>query len=192
MSGVFFNDRKGQTVLSNQELRGLKFQHITTMKELDELEQSNINSGLLWLSSSKKDILNEDFLRRVHKKLFGDVWKWAGRYRTTEKNIGILAYNIPSELKKLFEDTKFWIENNSFSPIELIARFHHRLVYIHPFPNGNGRLSRIYTNLLCEQIGAPKPTWRDDLAPVERRKAYISALRAADMKNFKPLIEYLS
>ena len=188
---VFFNDREGNTVLSAGEQAGLRLRHIHQMKDLDEAEQININEGLLWLSrNKKKDILHPSFFCRLHKQLFGQVWNWAGKYRTTEKNIGIDYWKVPSALKKLCDDTEYWIENETYPWPELIARFHHRLVSIHPFPNGNGRFSRILTNHLCKIHGKPQPSWKASLPPKERRSIYIHALRKADVRKMDPIIHF--
>jgi Fic-DOC domain mobile mystery protein B len=189
---VFFNDRDGHTLLSNKERKGLRLTHVTNMKELDAAEQMNINEGLLWLNSvNSKDFVSEVFFKKLHKKLFGEVWKWAGEYRTSEKNIGVQPYKVASEMMKFEEDAKLWLEKGSFADwAELLAHFHHKLVFIHPFPNGNGRFSRIVTNYLCEQYGKPVPSWYPDLPPEERRAKYIDALKAADVKKYFDLIEF--
>jgi len=193
MNEIFFNDRDGNTVLSGSELKGLKLRHITRMRELDEAEQINITQGLLWLAGQPKaNYMTDSFFRKLHKHLFGEVWKWAGTYRTTEKNIGIEAYKVPSAILKLLQDTQYWIENESYEVNELIARFHHRLVYIHPFPNGNGRFSRIVTNYFCKRNGYSRPEWQSHLNPHMRRKLYIHCLQQADQKRIDPLLSYLS
>lgn len=190
MKEIYFNNREGQTVLSAGERRGLNFDHVSSISELNQLEQMNINKGLLWLEGVNEPILTDSFMRKLHKKLFGEVWKWAGEYRKSEKNIGIEPWKVPTELNKLCKDAGYWIENKTYEWPEIIARFHHKLVYIHPFPNGNGRFSRIITNYLCLKNGQPIPHWHAKLPPVEKRKLYINALRKADMKNFEALINY--
>ncbi len=192
MKEIYFNDRKGNTVLSKKEQQGLKLKHITNMAELDEAEQININDGLIWLATQKGNYLSEQFFKRLHKKLFGQVWNWAGQYRTSEKNIGIDYWKIPTEVHKLCEDAKYWLENKSYSWIELISHFHHRLVYTHPFPNGNGRFSRIITNHLCKMNNEEKPSWRSQLNPHDRRASYIFALQQADVKKIDELVMFLS
>ena len=124
-----FEEPDGATPLEHEEKEGLKFKHITIRAQLDELEQANIASGLLWLSRNKsKDLLNEHFVCLLHKKLFGEVWKWAGSFRQTEKNIGIDPRQISVQLKLLLEDTQYWMDHSVFKPCELAVRFHHRLV----------------------------------------------------------------
>src|SRR5574344_2458037 len=142
MDGIFAADDNA-TPLTEEEKSGLKAKWITLRSELNELEASNIASAMKWLMvSSPKDILNATFLLKLHKKMFGDVWNWAGTFRTTEKNIGVAPYQISVKLQSLFEDTRFWLENKTYSPLEIVVRFHHKLVAIHPFPNVNGRISR--------------------------------------------------
>jgi len=189
---VFFNDRDGHTVLSTKERKGLRLTHVTNMKELDAAEQMNINQGLLWLDSIKtEDYLSEEFFKKLHLKLFGEVWKWAGEYRLSEKNIGVEPWRVASEMKKFIEDAHFWVEKNSFeSWSELLAHFHHKLVFIHPFPNGNGRFSRIVTNYLCVKNDKPVPSWYLDLPSEKRRAKYIDSLRAADEKKYSDLIDF--
>ena len=112
---ILFNDRNGQTVLSPTELKGIKLSHISNMSELDQAEQMNISQGLLWLKSQKQiDFLNESFLLKLHHQLFGQVWKWAGKYQTSEKNIGTEAWRVPSEIHKFIADTNYWIANGSY------------------------------------------------------------------------------
>lgn len=193
MKSIYFNDRNGNTVLSHNELKGLLLNHITLMSELDEAEQMNINEGLIWLAKqNNKVFLSEKFIKTFHKKLFGKVWKWAGLYRKSEKNIGVDAYQVPTEMIKLIDDVNYWVENGSYEPNELVARFHHRLVWIHPFPNGNGRFSRIFTNYLAKRYKLPMPEWQAHLNPHLRRKLYINSLQQADQKKFKPLIQFMS
>lgn len=188
---------EGATPLEDEELGGLKHKHVTTRGELDELEQANITNGMRWLNKQKKpDILTEAFVLELHKRLFGDVWNWAGSFRTTEKNIGIAPYMVAPQLRLLLDDAAYWIKNGTYSPLELAARFHHRLVYIHPFPNGNGRHSRVIADaILVHILKHPPIDWAggftlDKIS--ERRTQYISALRAADGHDFGPLLEFVS
>lgn len=194
VKGVLFNDRDGHTVLSERERGGLKLSHIANMKELDAAEQLNIGKGLIWLQGINEDnYISEAFFLKVHRKLFGEVWKWAGQYRSSEKNIGVEAWRVPVEMKKFFEDVTYWLENDSFSDwAELLAHFHHRLVYIHPFPNGNGRFSRIITNYLCLKNNRAEPSWHRFEDPTSRRQRYIQALREADQKKYESLIEFFN
>ena len=186
---------EGATPLDPDEMEGLKFTHVTTRGELDHLEQANIEEGLIWVRRRRKgDLLDDQFLRQLHQKLFGDVWAWAGTYRKTEKNIGIDPFYISVQLRQLLDDVQYWVENGTYSPIEIAVRFHHKLVYIHPFPNGNGRFSRIIADqLLEERLECSAIDWSGgyDLQEMnERRKDYINALREADAGNYAPLLEF--
>lgn len=186
----------GATPLDPDEMEGLKFKHITTRGELDELEQVNIESGLLWLGRRRKtDILTDRFVRDLHRRLFGDVWKWAGQFRQTEKNIGIDPLQIVVQLRVLLDDARYWAEKSTFLPLEAGARFHHRLVQIHPFQNGNGRHARIIADVyLAERFGHAPIDWAagHDLQHTnERRDAYLAALRAADGGDLGPLLIFV-
>ncbi len=190
------NNPDGATPLDLDELAGLKFPHVTTRGELDHLEQANVQSGMQWLKRTRQsEILSEDFIRKLHKKLFGEVWRWAGTFRATEKNIGIDPIRIAIELRHLIDDTRYWIEHQTYPPLEIAARFHYRLVYIHPFPNGNGRHARIMADAILTKIyGIPPINWTGgyDLQSMnERRVVYINALRAADQRDFQPLFSFI-
>ncbi|MEZ5529712.1 MAG: mobile mystery protein B [Porticoccaceae bacterium] len=187
---------EGETPLDPDEMDGLRFSHITTRGQLNELEQANIDDGELWLKRQKKlDILSDQFVRTLHKKLFGKVWSWAGTYRRTEKNVGVDPVQIAVSLRHLLDDTQYWVENEVYSPIEAAARFHHRLVQIHPFANGNGRHARIMADLVMTQLyGEAAIDWSGDADLQKesvRRNEYIRALRAADGGNYKPLFEFV-
>ncbi len=193
---MIFEEPDGATPLDPDELNGLKFKHITTRGELDELEQANIEQGLAWLSRRRAgDILDDAFVRALHKRLFGDIWAWAGDYRLTEKNIGIDPRQIAMQLRMLLDDTRYWVEHGVYAPLEAAARFHHRMVQIHPFANGNGRHARIAADILLEdKFGLPPIQWAsgfDLQADNERRKTYIAALRAADGHDFDPLLAFV-
>lgn len=183
----------GATPLEPDELAGLKFKHISTRGQLNEIEQANIVQGLMWSKSAKKDnLFTLNFAMDLHKFLFGEVWDWAGRFRLSEKNIGIDPLQISVSLKNLLDDLYAWIEFETYPPIESLLRFHHKLVKIHPFPNGNGRYSRIYTDVIAEKVFLIQPiNWGgEDLDKVSKmRKQYIQALRAADGGNLSLLFE---
>ena len=125
--------------------------------------------------------------------MFGSIWKWAGKYRTTERNIGVAPYQIQPKLRILLDDIKFWIDNKTFSEKEIAIRFHHRLVQIHPFPNGNGRISRLMADLLMRKLGQTELNWgSENLAKIsDIRKKYISALQEADRGNYDSLLKFL-
>jgi Fic-DOC domain mobile mystery protein B len=194
--GLEFDYKDGQTPLDEEEKEGLKIKSITTQGELDEFEQLNIEKAVEWTIHSKfkpEKILTEKFIKDLHKKMYGDVWKWAGEFRKTEKNIGIPWTQIGIELKNLLDDTKYWVDNNTFPPEEIAIRFKHRIVSIHCFPNGNGRHSRMMADIIMESIfGNEIFSWHQSnmVKANETRNQYIKALREADKGNLKQLIEF--
>ena len=183
---------KGATPLDPDELAGLKFPHIQTRSELDQMEQVNIQDGLRWLAQQKEiTVLNDTFLRELHKRLFGEVWSWAGSFRLTEKNIGVAPEQIAVSLRNLLDDVKYWCEYKTYSQQEISLRFHHRLVQIHCFPNGNGRHARIATDVLLQkELGEPVINWGNTQLQNagEHRQEYIETLRQADKGNYQPLL----
>ena len=190
-----FEADDNSTPLTAEEKDGLKLKWITLHSELNEAEARNIAQAQIWLMSNKnKDIFSDTFLRELHKKMFGDVWKWAGVYRTSERNIGVAPYQIPIKLMQLFDDVKFWIENKTYSNREIAVRLHHKLVQIHPFPNGNGRVSRLMADLVLEKLEGTKLYWGNtNLVNVsEVRSSYIAALRKADDGDYADLMEFTS
>jgi len=180
------------TPLTAEERNCLIPTYITTRGELNEAEQRNILEAAAWAFDRKRDVLDEKFLLRLHKNMFGKVWKWAGSYRASERNLGVEYYEIQPELIQLLNDVRYWIDNNSFSHDEIAVRFHHRLVAIHPFPNGNGRWSRLAADLLIFNLGKERFTWgRVNLQDAgETRKTYIAPLKAADNHDHWLLITF--
>jgi len=194
--GLDFKYIDGQTPLSEEEKEGLLIKSITTRGELDELEQLNIEKAVEWTLNnkfSKEKILSEDFIKSVHKKMLGDVWEWAGKFRKSEKNIGVDWIRIGVELRMLLDDTKYWIENDTYPPDEIAIRFKHKLVNIHCFPNGNGRHSRLMADIIIEFVfGRDIFTWNNSnlVKPDNTRKEYIDSIRKADNGTIEPLLEF--
>jgi Fic-DOC domain mobile mystery protein B len=185
----------GATPLDPDEAAGLIPSHITTQGQLNEWELVNILEGERWaLSRQRRNLLSIDFLRRLHKRMFGNTWKWAGTFRGTEKNIDIDPARIQPALLDLFRDVEIQIQHASYPLDETAARFSHRLVSIHPFANGNGRLSRTMADLLLVQHGADRFTWGSGtnlVADGDARQAYLDALRAADARDYGPLLAFV-
>lgn len=187
---------EGQTPLDEDEKEGLLIKTISTRGELDEFEQLNIQLAIEWSLKTKldkKQFLTEDFLMLVHKKMFGEVWAWAGTKRKSNKNIGVDKTQISIEIRKLIDDCNFWIDHKSFSDEEIAIRFSHRLVKIHLFPNGNGRHSRLVADILISKIfNKPVFSWvHSDLSkknPI--RKEYLEAIYKADKDDYKSLLEF--
>ena len=189
---IFDGDDDANTPLTEEEKQGLIPSYITLRSELNEVEQLNIDQGSVWAFSRTRDVLDENFLTELHKRMFGEVWKWAGQFRTTPRNIGIDAYRIGAELRQLVGDVRYQIEREAYPPDEIAVRFHHRLVAIHAFPNGNGRHARMAADLLAVQLGRSRFTWGSAnlTEPKEARARYVAALRAADAHNVEPLVEF--
>jgi Fic-DOC domain mobile mystery protein B len=188
-----FHYAPGATPLDPDEAVGLIPGHITTQGELNEWEQTNIFEGMQWAARQRKgELLREDFLRELHRRMFGKTWKWAGNFRQSDKNIGVDWRQIPVQLRNLLEDVKVQIEFQSYSPDEIALRFHHRLVWIHLFANGNGRHARLAADLLAQKLGRPAFTWgcQSLVEANNARKTYLAALRAADAHIYDDLIVF--
>ncbi|MFV8258340.1 mobile mystery protein B [Bdellovibrio bacteriovorus] len=185
----------GATPLDDETLRGL-IPGLTTHGELDEFEAANIARALLWAEASrslKKDLLSLTGLKRLHQKMFADTWSWAGELRVRQTNIGVTPQAIQNDLGVLLGDVKYWLEHQTFSIEEIAIRFHHRLVYIHPFPNGNGRCARLMTDLFLQHHGVARFTWgRSSLTQVGKlREEYIRSLKKADQSgDYEPLMHF--
>ena len=193
---MMFEEPEGATPLSPDDMAGLKFAHITTRDELNQLEQSNIAQGFMWLGRRRGGgILDSTFVKTLHTRLFGDVWGWAGVFRLRGMNIGIEPHLIPEQLHMLLGNARYWAEEDIYSPLEAAARFHHRMVEIHLFTNGNGRHSRIATDIyLNDYFDHPVIDWEagyDLQTQNERRDNYINALRQADRNEFNLLLEFV-
>jgi Fic-DOC domain mobile mystery protein B len=184
----------GNTPLSTEELADL-IPNLATKQELNEWERENILRAREWALADRTaavDMPSDDYVRKLHAKMFDQTWKWAGEYRRTEKNLGVPAHEIRERLMALFGDARYWIKNNTYSPDELAVRFHHRLVLIHPFPNGNGRHARLIADVIAMKLGRPAFTWGSAslVKEGEARAAYLEAIRAADDGDIQPLLHF--
>ena len=192
---ITFDYPEGATPIDLDEAGGLRLTHITTRGELDRWEQDNIIQALAWINRTRpSDILDELFIKDLHRRMFGAVWKWAGHFRHSDKNIGGPWHQVPTSVRNLCDNVRLWMELRDESPDQMAVRFHHRLVSIHPFANGNGRHARLMTDVLLEHIlQRPRFTWgSEDLCkPGDARRRYIMALHAADQQNYSPLVEFV-
>jgi Fic-DOC domain mobile mystery protein B len=188
----FGGEDDAATPLTYDEKKGLKPAWVTYRHELNEVEQFNILDGTRWAARQRQDPLAEDFLRELHRKMLGDVWEWAGEYRDSDRNIGVDPWKIRIEMRTLIDDVRYWIDHKSFEPDELVVRFHHRLVHIHPFPNGNGRHARLAADLLIKRLGGKPFSWASgSIADTgEIWKSYSAALREADEHDIRALIAF--
>jgi len=189
-----FQEPDDATPLMPEEREQLLQTWITHRRDLNEAEQANIIEGSAWAGKTRRAdpeaLLDEGFIKTLHKRMFGKVWGWAGTFRQTDRNIGIDWYRVPAELTAMLDDVRYWVKHQTFPPDEISIRFHHRLVAIHPFPNGNGRHARLMADLMIERLGGKPFSWgAGSLHNIgELRAAYVAALRAADNHDIGPLI----
>lgn len=183
------NQDPGNTPLNADELAQL-IPSLATKGELNEWERKNIVEANKWALNPRvlknNDPLTEPYLRELHKRMFNQTWKWAGKYRTSERiNLGVPVHEIRERIPAVLADARYWIDHQTFDLDEIAVRFHHRLVWIHPFPNGNGRHARLLADVVAVKNGREQFTWGSkqlaDAGPV--RAEYIRCLKAADANN---------
>lgn len=182
----------GQTPLDPQELVGLKLKNLKLQSELNLAEAKNIAEAEFWLFTQSPEIESLEFLQALHKNMFGKVWSWAGVFRTTERNIGIHPWEIRQVLTQVLENLKLRTSLGE-SRVDLAVEFHHQLLFIHPFPNGNGRWARRVTELHCEYLSIQPPRWIEltQSNAAAYRDHYLAALKAADRGDPNPLKELM-
>jgi Fic-DOC domain mobile mystery protein B len=194
--GLDLDYANGQTPLDEDEKDDLLIKTITTRGELDEFEQLGVEKAIEWTRKRTfgfQQILTEEFVRELHKRMFDGIWKWAGQFRASNKNLGVDKNEIRSELKKLLDDCHYWVDHNVFSGDEIAVRFSHRIVAIHPFSNGNGRHARLIADILVSHgFGRPHFSWGsiNVTAQGAARSAYLKALREADQNDYRALIQF--
>lgn len=182
----------GSTPLEPEELAKLVPPHITTQEELNAWEEKNILAAQQW-AFKQRQILSVEFIKELHEQMFDKTWKWAGDFRTTEKNLGIDWHKIPTSVKMLCDDVQHQLDHASYPKDEIAVRFHHRLVWIHAFPNGNGRHARLMADLLITQQGGVRFGWgmHQNLTKAHPvRKQYIEALQRADHGDYSNIISF--
>ncbi|HEX6848130.1 MAG TPA: mobile mystery protein B [Chitinophagaceae bacterium] len=194
--GLDLTYEDGQTPLDEDEKEGLLIKTISNRGELDEMEQLNIEAALEWTLRRKfnqEDILTEAFINGLHKRMYKNVWRWAGEFRKSNKNIGVDKYQISLELRQLLDDCRFWINNKIYSEEEIAVRFKHRIVSIHCYSNGNGRHSRLIADVIISHIFNKNVfSWgvHNLVKEGEARTKYLQALKAADSGNFELLLAF--
>jgi len=194
--GLDLDYTNGNTPLDEDEKEELLIKSVTTRGELDEFEQQNIERAMLWMKRkklNKEEVLSEKFVRELHRQMYSGVWKWAGEFRRTDKNIGIDKHHIGIALKQLLDDVLYWIQHNSFSDEEIAIHLKHRIVQIHCFANGNGRHSRLIADIMMEKIfHLPMFTWgvTNLVKKGDPRIAYIKALKKADEGDYTDLLAF--
>lgn len=190
-----FQEPNDATPLEPEEREGLLQSWITHRSDLNEAEAANILTAATWARAPRQrnaDILDVGFVTGLHKRMFDEVWDWAGAYRRTERNIGIEAHRIGAELPARLDNAQYWVDHETYPPDEIAVRLHHDLVVVHPFPNGNGRHARLMADLLIEKLGGQPFTWGGTTLHEigELRNAYVTALREADQHNMEPLLAF--
>jgi Fic-DOC domain mobile mystery protein B len=194
--GLNFSYDAGQTPLDENESDSLLLKTITTQGELNEAEQLNIEEAMEWTLRRKfraEDILTEKFCNELHRRMYSSVWRWAGTFRKTNKNIGVDPFNITVELRKLIDDCTFWINEKTMSEDEIAVRFKHRIVSIHCYSNGNGRHSRLMADVIVSHIfGRSVFTWgaANLVKPGHAREKYLQVLRSADKGDYTGLLKF--
>lgn len=194
--GLEWKYEEGQTPLDENESEGLLLKTITTQGELNEAEQLNIEEAIEWTLRKKfgvNDILSETFCNELHRKMYSEVWRWAGSFRKTDKNIGTDKFQISVALRNLIDDCRFWIENKTYSGDEIAIRFKHRIVSIHCYVNGNGRHSRLMADIIASNIfGRPAFSWgaKNIVKTGNAREIYLKALRLADKGDVSALVKF--
>lgn len=190
-----FTYPEGATPLD--DISGLKPAWVKTQEDLNNIEAENISNAaskyLLRPVGPPQQWFNVLFLQKIHYDMFHDVWDWAGKFRTTQTCPGIKPYQIYGALAHLCDDVLYWCKGESdLTTVEQAAKIHHQLVYIHPYPNGNGRFSRLVSDRYLKACKCPFPNWPVDLNKDEQsRKKYIAALKSADIGDYEPLIHYM-
>ncbi len=188
------------TSLTDEERQGLR-PPVLTRDELNRAEAENISRAMSWLFFSRRrlqpeSVTQEAWLKRLHRRMYDQVWAWAGQYRTTDRNLGVPYWQVGVDMRNLEADVNAWLADTSaarYSNDECAIRFGYRLVVIHPFPNGNGRWSRLASDALIVALGRSRFTWGGAslTEPGVLRRDYISALQAADTSgDFEPLMAF--
>ena len=194
MSNALFDaDDDANTPLSPDERDGLIPTYITTRNELNDAEHANISDADRWAFARKRDVVNQTFLRALHQRMFGKVWRWAGTLsQESNRRIGVDSWRIEVELGDLIDTVQYWIAHQTYAPDEIAVRFHHKLTWIHAFPNGNGRHARLAADLLAVALQQRPFTWGSGglVDVTELRARYVTALRAADGHDIGPLLEF--
>ncbi len=190
---MFDNEPQGATPVDPDEADALLPAHIQTRTELNLWEQANILEAVRWAERARVQAVSEATIRELHRRMFDETWAWAGQYRTSDKNIGVFWATISTEVRNLLDDAQYWLDHGTFSIDEAAVRLHHRLVKVHPFPNGNGRHARLWCDMVLRENGRPPFEWRSrELdSDGEARRAYIEALQAADGHDYDSLMGLL-
>ncbi len=194
MTTDLFGPASDATPLDSAEQSAL-IPSLSTRAELNQFERLNINAARVWAMRksvlNRPDLVSDGFVRELHRRMFNQVWSWAGRYRTTDKNLGWEVPRLAEGVRNACDDARAWLEHSTYPLPEAAVRLHHRLVLIHPWPNGNGRHSRLLADVVIAAKGGQELTWgagQDLVAASEVRRRYIEAIRQADRGDIGPLL----
>ena len=189
MADDLFEQPDNATPVRPEEVAALKVP-VVDRQQLNEIEAANVEAGRAWAMRSRKDCFTDEYLADLHRRMFGDVWKWAGSYRTHDGNTP--PHEIAVGVRASLDDARYWAENKTYEPPEIAVRLHHRLVLIHPFVNGNGRCTRMLADVIVKRLKADPLTWGSAslVETGEARQAYVAALKAADDHNPEALIAF--
>ena len=194
--GLDLEYSSGQTPLDEDEKDGLLIETISTHGDLNEFEQLTIEEAMKWTygkTFKAETVFTEEFIRMIHRRMFGNVWVWAGKFRKTNKNLGVDKLLISVELKVLCDNALFWLHNRIYREDEIAILFKHKIVSMHCFPNGNGRHSRLMGDLIIVNVFGKKPfSWgaKELLLSGDSRSNYLQALKAADRGDYAPLLTF--
>jgi Fic-DOC domain mobile mystery protein B len=199
--GLIGAEPEGTTPLEAEELDGLIPDFVATRADLNQVEFENIAKALPWARRQIRlggatCLFNEAFVFELHRRMFGDVWTWAGHQRRRETDLGVTPHQIPTALRQALDDARFWHDQEVYPVDHRAARIHHRLVVVHPFANGNGRCTRLIADLYLQSVGSPPFSWATDRldggAEALRaiRRAYIAALEAAPADDYAALVAF--
>ncbi len=198
MADDLWLDEPGQTPLTEEEKVQLR-PSLSTRAQLNAAERLNIHAARLWAMRKaglrRTDLLTDAFARELHRRMFNQIWRWAGKYRTSDRNLGWEWSRVPESMRVLLDDARYWEEHATYPLAEIAVRLHHRMVVIHPWPNGNGRHARLLADILIAARGAAALTWGAslDLAHLGlARTRYIAALKSADQNDYQPLLAFVS
>jgi len=190
--GLKLRDIDGSTPIA--DCSGLIPGHITTQAQLNEWEKTNIIAAQKkYLARRRKYAFDSGFFRAVHRDMFDATWEWAGIFKKCNFNLGIDFHQVPVEMKKLSDDVKYWLKNETFGILEQSVRLHHRLVHIHAFQNGNGRHARLIQDIFLFNNEHPLPSWPSGeiIEKTDIRSRYIKALKSADKGGYLPLLKLI-
>ncbi len=183
----------GETPLD--DISGLKLKHIRTVSGRADVEFENmalaIDKYLTRAPSRRTAPFSLRWMLRVHREMFGNVWTWAGKRRTTDGlTLGVPAIRVEIALEELSRDLSLWRD----APIgrqEEAAILHHRAVSIHPFLDCNGRWARMLSRIWQLQHTGDYTRWPETelfQGQSSLRPAYIRALQEADAGDMTALI----